>query len=187
MEVARKQADRKLNAPSVSSMGRLFDAVAALAGIPSFSDGGRSEIDYEAQGAIELEELSRNAIGEREEYPFALEGENIRIAGLLSGVIRDVRAGLAKGVIGGRFHRTVRSIAVRAAQAVRAERGIRQVVLSGGVWQNALLFGITAASLQEAGFEVYTHHQVPTNDGGLALGQVVVASARSGHVSGNSR
>ena len=187
VEVVRTQADHKLNAPPVSSFGRLFDAVAALANIPSFSDGGRTEIDYEAQGAIELEELSLDHIDEREEYPFSLEGENIRIAELLSALIRDVRAGLPAGVVGGRFHRTVRSIAVSAARAVRAERGIHQVVLSGGVWQNALLFGMTTASLQEAGFEVYTHHHVPTNDGGLALGQAVVASARSNHVSGNSR
>jgi hydrogenase maturation protein HypF len=76
---------------------------------------------------------------------------------------------------------------VSAARAVRAERGIREVALSGGVWQNALLFEITTAALQEAGFEVYTHHHVPTNDGGLALGQAVIASARSNHVSGNSR
>jgi hydrogenase maturation protein HypF len=187
VEVVRTQSAHKLNAPPVSSFGRLFDAVAALADIPSFSDGKRTEIDYEAQGAIELEELSLDHIDEREEYPFSLEGENIRIAELLSAVIRDVRAGLPAGAVGGRFHRTVRSIAVSAARAVRAERGIQPVVLSGGVWQNALLFGMTAASLQEAGFEVYTHRHIPTNDGGLALGQAVVASARSNHVSGNSR
>ncbi len=182
VEVVRLQAERRLNAPPVSSMGRLFDAAAALAGVPSLA-----EIDYEAQGAIELEELSRDHIAEREEYPFAIEAENIRVAELLSALIRDARAGLPAGVIGGRFHRTVRSVAVGAARAVRSERGLNQVVLSGGVWQNALLFGITTASLQEAGFEVYTHHRVPTNDGGLALGQAVVASARSSHVSGNSR
>jgi hydrogenase maturation protein HypF len=186
-EVVRTQAGRNLNTPPVSSFGRLFDAVAALTGVPSFAEGGRAEIEYEAQGAIELEELSRDRIGEREEYPFRIEGENIRIAELLAAVIRDVRAGLPAGAIGGRFHRTVRSIAVSAAQAVRAERGIRRVVLSGGVWQNALLLEITAASLQGAGFEVYTHHYVPTNDGGLALGQAVIASARSNHVSGNTR
>jgi hydrogenase maturation protein HypF len=187
VEVVRAQTDRNLNAPPVSSMGRLFDAVAALAGVPVFSAGGRTEIDYEAQGAIELEELSRGAIRDSEEYPFRIEGENIRLAELLEAVIRDVRAGLAAGTVGGRFHRTVRSIAVSAARAVRAERGIREVALSGGVWQNALLFEITTAALQEAGFEVYTHHHVPTNDGGLALGQAVIASARSNHVSGNSR
>jgi hydrogenase maturation protein HypF len=187
VEVARIQTSRNLNAPPVSSMGRLFDAVAALAGVPSFAEGERTEIDYEAQGAIELEELSRDRIGEREEYPFRIEGENIRIAELLADVIRDVRAGLPAGVVGARFHRTVRSIAVSAAQAVRAQRGIRRVVLSGGVWQNALLFELTTASLHRAGFEVYTHHHVPTNDGGLALGQAVIASARSNHVSGNTR
>jgi hydrogenase maturation protein HypF len=187
VEVVRLQTRRNLNAPPVSSMGRLFDAVAALAGVPSFSESRRTEIDYEAQGAIELEEMSRERIGEREEYPFRIEGENIRIAELLAAVIRDVRAGLPAGVVGGRFHRTVRSIAVSAAEAVRAQRGLRRVILSGGVWQNGLLLELAAASLQGAGFEVYTHHYVPTNDGGLALGQAVIASARSNHVSGNTR
>jgi hydrogenase maturation protein HypF len=72
----------------------------------------------------------------------------------------------------------VRSVAMRAAERVRAESGIRRVVLSGGVWQNALLLELTVCSLKEAGFEVYTHRRVPTNDGGLALGQVAVAAAK---------
>jgi hydrogenase maturation protein HypF len=170
-ELVRLQADRRLNAPPVSSMGRLFDCVAALAGVCS-------EVDYEAQGAIELEELSRSRIGEEGEYPFRIDGENIRVGDLLAAVVRDVRAGESTGCIGARFHRTVRSIALHSAQAVRDDRGISTVVLSGGVWQNALLLALTAESLREAGFEVYTHRRVPANDGGLALGQAAVAAAK---------
>jgi hydrogenase maturation protein HypF len=170
VETVRTQAARGINAPPESSMGRLFDAVAALAGICT-------EIDYEAQGAIELEELARGRIGAEGEYPFAIDGENIRVRDLLAAVIRDVRAGEPSGCIGARFHNTVCSIAVKSAQAVRASRGIREVVLSGGVWQNALLLERTADALQEAGFEVYTHRRVPANDGGLALGQAAVAAA----------
>jgi hydrogenase maturation protein HypF len=173
VETVRVQAARALNAPPVSSMGRLFDAVAALAGICL-------EIDYEAQGAIELEELARGAIGAEGEYPFAVEGEIIRLRDLLAAVVRDVRAGESAACIGARFHNTVRSIAVRAAETVRASRGIRKVALSGGVWQNALLLDLAADALREAGFEVYTHRRVPPNDGGLALGQAAVAAAKEG-------
>jgi hydrogenase maturation protein HypF len=177
VETVRTQAIRGLNAPPVSSMGRLFDAVAALTGIPLFSEDRRTEIDYEAQGAIELEELARDRIGVEGEYPFTIEGEAIRIRDLLAAVIRDVGAGESANCIGARFHNTVRSIAVQSAQSVRAARGIRGVVLSGGVWQNALLLELATGALQEAGFEVYTHHRVPANDGGLALGQAAVAAA----------
>jgi hydrogenase maturation protein HypF len=170
IETVRAQAKRGLNAPPVSSMGRLFDCVAALAGICS-------EIDYEAQGAIELEELARGRITAEDEYPFAIDGENIRVRELLAAVIGDVRAGVSADRIGARFHNTVRSIAVKTAQAVRAARGIRAVVLSGGVWQNALLLALAVDGLQEAGFEVYTHRRVPANDGGLALGQAAIAAA----------
>ncbi len=170
IETVRAQAARGLNAPPVSSMGRLFDCVAALAGICS-------EIDYEAQGAIELEELACGRIAAEGEYPFAIDGENIRVRDLLAAVIGDVRAGVPADRIGARFHNTVRSIAVKSAQAVRAARGIRAVVLSGGVWQNALLLALAVDALQEAGFEVYTHRRVPANDGGLALGQAAIAAA----------
>ncbi len=170
IDTVRAQATRGLNAPAVSSMGRLFDCVAALAGICS-------EIDYEAQGAIELEELARGRITAEGGYPFAMEGENIRVRDLLAAVIGDVRAGVSADRIGARFHNTVCSIAVKSAQSVRAARGIRAVVLSGGVWQNALLLALAADALQEAGFEVYTHRRVPANDGGLALGQAAIAAA----------
>jgi hydrogenase maturation protein HypF len=171
VEIVRAQAGRGLNAPPVSSLGRLFDCVAALCGVCS-------EVDYEAQGAIELEELSRGRIGAEGEYPFEIDGENIRVRELLAAVIRDARAGASAGCIGARFHNTVRSIAVRSAAAVREDRGIRAVVLSGGVWQNALLLELAAGSLREAGFEVYTHRRVPPNDGGLSLGQAAVAAAK---------
>jgi hydrogenase maturation protein HypF len=170
-EIVRTQIARGINTAPTSSMGRLFDAIAALAGV-------RLEIDYEAQGAIELEELSRPLIAETDEYPFRLDGDRIGVGGLLSAAVDDVRAGLPAARIGARFHRTVRSIAVDACRAVRAERGLDSVVLSGGVWQNELLLGLAAESLHEAGFAVYTHRRVPPNDGGLALGQAVVAAAK---------
>ncbi len=169
VQIVRTQVGRRLNTPPVSSLGRLFDCVAALSGVCT-------EVDYEAQGAIELEELARSRMDEKGEYPFQIDGENIRLRDLLDAVIHDVRGGESAPRIGARFHNTVRSIAVRAAESVRAGRGIHEVVLSGGVWQNALLLELATGSLREAGFEVYTHHRVPTNDGGLALGQAVIAA-----------
>ena len=171
VDVVRTQAVRGLNAPMVSSMGRLFDCIAALCGVCS-------EADYEAQGAIELEELSRGRAAAEGEYPFAMDGGNIRVGELLGAVVRDVRGGLSPAAVGARFHNTVRTMAVRAARAAGAATGIREVVLSGGVWQNALLLELAADALREAGFEVYTHRRVPANDGGLALGQAAVAAAK---------
>jgi len=102
----------------------------------------------------------------------------IRVGDLLAGIIQDVRAGTDPGRIGARFHRTIRSAAVQACGQLREEHGIRSVVFSGGVWQNGLLLELTASALREAGFAVYTHQRVPANDGGLALGQAVVAAAK---------
>ncbi|MBN1440670.1 MAG: carbamoyltransferase HypF [Anaerolineales bacterium] len=171
VQIVRAQTERGLNAPPVSSMGRLFDCVAALAGVCA-------DADYEAQGAIELEELARTLPGERGRYPFALEGDLVRVRDLLTAAIEDVRAGESAARIGARFHNTVCAIAVQAARAVRDLRGIREAALSGGVWQNALLLNSAASGLREAGFEVYTHRRVPPNDGGLALGQAAVAAQR---------
>jgi hydrogenase maturation protein HypF len=169
IEIVRAQTRRRLNAPPVSSLGRLFDCVAALAGVCG-------DIDYEAQGAIELEELARRET-DGGAYPVAVDGENIRVGELLAAAAADVRAGTPAGVVGLRFHRSVCALAVQTAERVRADRGIDTVALSGGVWQNALLLELAAAALRNAGFEVYTHRRVPANDGGLALGQAAVAAA----------
>lgn len=170
-DIVRTQVKRDVNTAPTSSLGRLFDAVTALTGV-------RLEIDYEAQGAIELEELSRDFVRESGEYPFRLDDGEIHVGELLAAIVGDLRAGVGTGCIGARFHRTVRSIAVSACQAVRTSRGLDDVVLSGGVWQNSLLLGLTVESLREAGFAVYTHRRVPANDGGIALGQAVIAAAK---------
>jgi hydrogenase maturation protein HypF len=154
-------------------MGRLFDAVAALAGV-------RTEVTYEAQAAIELETLSTNGLSAAKPYPFAIDetgsGMLIRLKDLLSAVIEDVRGEKSAGLIGARFHQTVTDIALLACQRARTQTGIREVALSGGVWQNQLLLNLVREGLEQAGFTVYFHQQTPTNDGGLALGQAVVAN-----------
>jgi hydrogenase maturation protein HypF len=171
--VVRTAATRRLNAPLTSSMGRLFDAVAALANV-------RAEVSYEAQAAIELEALAQPALSETGTYPYRLdqvEGVTIiRLAELLDAVRADVAAGQPAGRISARFHRTIATLSVALCQQLRVETGLARVALSGGVWQNLTLLRLVCAGLRAAGFSVYTHQQVPPNDGGLALGQAAVAA-----------
>ena len=169
VEIVRQQVRKNLNAPLTSSMGRLFDAVSSLSGI-------RNQVTYEAQAAIEMEVLSKNFIGEAQPYPFDIEDGIIRVGELFKHIIHDLRSNQAAGLIGARFHRTVSAMAVDAAKNIRAKTGIRETALSGGVWQNLTLLDLTRTALQRENFIVYTHQQTPANDGGLALGQAVVAN-----------
>ncbi|NJC96536.1 MAG: carbamoyltransferase HypF [Anaerolineae bacterium] len=173
VDLVRKQVHRKLNAPETSSMGRLFDAVAALTGI-------RNEVTYEAQAAMELEVLSKPALNGASPYPFEIEGDVLRLGELLKHVIEDVRRKESVSVIGARFHHTICKMAVDVSKSVRKQTGIREVALSGGVWQNQVLFDLARSALLKDGFVVYTHRLTPANDGGLALGQAAVANVLAG-------
>ncbi|WP_433226123.1 carbamoyltransferase HypF [Actinomadura formosensis] len=166
-------AERRVNAPLTSSMGRLFDAVAAVLGI-------RDRINYEGQAAIELEQ--RADPSESAAYPAALNGTapfTIAGADLLDAVVADLRAGAPVPVIAARFHNGVAALIVNAASRIREETGLAVVALSGGVFQNMLLLERAVSGLTDAGFDVLTHHRVPPNDGGISLGQAAVATARS--------
>ncbi len=169
VNIVRQQVRKNLNAPLTSSMGRLFDAVSSLIGI-------RQQVTYEAQAAIEMEVLSKKFIGEAHPYPFDIENGIIRIGEMFKHIIQDVKLNKAAGLIGARFHQTVSAMAVDAAKNIRAKTGIRETALSGGVWQNLTLLDLTRTALQRENFIVYTHQQTPANDGGLALGQAVVAN-----------
>ncbi len=168
VKVVRLQVDKKLNTVNTSSLGRLFDAVAVLAGI-------RTEVSYEAQAAIELEALSKR-YADAEAYPNLLENHNLQLSDLLEALIADVRKGEPPGLIGARFHRTVAAWGVEVSRRLREQIGLNEVALSGGVWQNKLLFELTMTALEEEGFRVYSHRQTPANDGGIALGQAVIAN-----------
>ncbi len=165
----RVQLEKKINTPLTSSIGRLFDAAAALAGV-------RQAVNYEAQAAIEFEALADPLEGGK--YPFAWNQAKIGVRSAVEALIADVLAGVPVAKISSRFHNGLAEICRVASMEVRDRTGLNEVALSGGVWQNITLLGRTLSLLQESGFRVYIHHQVPTNDGGLALGQAVIAAKR---------
>ncbi len=166
LRTLRRMLALGLNSPLTSSMGRLFDAVSALAGV-------RQSINYEAQAAIEMEtQVDPKEAGA---YEFAIEGDAIDAAPLVRAVVEDVRAGIPVGRIAARFHNGVSEMVARVCTLMGEHSGSSRVVLSGGVWQNQVLLPRTIALLRKSGFEVYIHRQVPTNDGGVCLGQAAVA------------
>ena len=174
LAVLERQTRGQLNAPLTSSMGRLFDAVSALVGL-------RQVVNYEAQAAIELEMAADEGETAAYGFPVRQEGASFLLdpAPLIRDVVRDMAAGVPVAEVSARFHNAVAEATVEACRRVRAGRGFHRVVLSGGVFQNMLLLHRTLSGLRQEDFEVYIHHQVPCNDGGISLGQVVIANARA--------
>jgi hydrogenase maturation protein HypF len=170
--VLRHQLDSGVGCVPTSSMGRLFDAVAALAGV-------RQAVAYEAQAAIELEGLSRGGGCGATAYAFGIDDNVAPViidpAPILAAVVADVRACVAPAVIGAKFHRAVADMVVDLAGL--EDTGGAPVALSGGVFQNALLLRLVRDGLHAKGFDVITHRHVPPNDGGIALGQLLVGTA----------
>jgi hydrogenase maturation protein HypF len=172
----RSQLEHGLNAPLTSSMGRLFDAAAALIGV-------RQKVNYEAQAAIELEAL--NDPCETGLYPFEIRPPNgedrpilIDPAPLLHSLLAAVLAGEPAPILAARFHNGIAAMVQEVCELLRTESGVSTVALSGGVWQNLTLLRKTKTLLDQAGFDVLIHSQVPANDGGIALGQAAVAVHR---------
>jgi hydrogenase maturation protein HypF len=167
--ILRAQLEKKINTPMTSSMGRLFDAAAALAGV-------RQTVNYEGQAAIEFEALADPAEGGK--YSFGLDQDQVQVRTAVEALIKDVMAGVHVSQISTRFHNGLAACVVEACSKIKSETGIDEVALSGGVWQNITLLGRTLSLLREGGFRVYIHREVPANDGGLSLGQAVIAAAR---------
>lgn len=167
--VLRTQLERKINTPMTSSMGRLFDVAAALVGV-------RQNVNYEGQAAIEFEALADSA--EAGEYSFGLDQDRIQVRGVVEALVKDVMAGVHISKISARFHNGLAGSVQEICLKIKSETGIDEVALSGGVWQNITLLGRTLSLLKSGGFRVYIHKKVPTNDGGLSLGQAVIAATR---------
>jgi hydrogenase maturation protein HypF len=178
------QLAHHINTPSTTSMGRLFDAIAALAGV-------RQVVNYEAQAAIELEAMADPL--EKSVYPFNITSEKaqgdkdpdpnlnayiIDPAPLLDSLLRDLKKHIPLPVISARFHNGVAEMVRDVVATIRHETGISQVALSGGVWQNTTLLTKTVLLLRSSGCEILLHRQVPPNDGGIALGQAVIGHFR---------
>jgi hydrogenase maturation protein HypF len=180
----RQMVVEGVNTPWTSSAGRLFDAVSALLGI-------RERVTYEAQAAVALEMLAEDD-PEELVYPYGLAEAGhpetwgrspayggtaweIKLAPLLEALLSEHGAGVPVGLVSHRFHRSLANMAAEVATLVAQETGVRAVALSGGCFQNRLLLRLTRDALEERGLAVFVHRQVPCNDGGISLGQVVVA------------
>jgi hydrogenase maturation protein HypF len=174
------QLDLGINSPLTSSMGRLFDAAAAIAGI-------RQQVNYEAQAAIEFENIADPSVTHI--YPYeihesqdgssqALAPESIIInhSPLFKALVADVQHRTPTHVISARFHNTIAQLVVDICRRLRQISQVNAVVLSGGVWQNVILLSKTYRLLDGEGFEIFHHTRVPPNDGGISLGQAAVAA-----------
>lgn len=169
---------QRLNTPATSSAGRLFDAVASLVGV-------RDEVSYEGQAAIELEWLATGVVPDGA-YPFTVAQPPNEAAAplvidtrpLIKAIASEVVNGVEPARIARRFHSTMVDLVAAVCARIRARTGLEAVVLSGGVFLNALLTTEASARLRASGFRVFRHHQVPPNDGGLSLGQLAVAAAQ---------
>ncbi|MFO8037305.1 MAG: carbamoyltransferase HypF [Anaerolineales bacterium] len=166
LQILHRQIESQTNTPLTSSMGRLFDAVSALVGI-------RHKVDYEAQAAIEWEALVDP--GESSRYDFEISEGLIHPDPMIRGVLTDIKNGTPVEAISARFHNGLAEMILQVCNRLREKHDLDQVALSGGVWQNITLLNKAKVLLEDEGFTVYTHHLVPPNDGGLALGQAVVA------------
>ena len=172
-----RMMEQDVNSPLTSSCGRLFDAVAALVGI-------RQQVNYEAQAAIELEMAMAPEMASSEEgpaYPMRLvpEGDNwiISTRPLFEALLDDLGRNLPVAALSRRFHNGLVEGFVELATLPRKKAALPRVCLSGGTFHNIYLSERLEARLSEVGFEVFTQKEVPSGDGGLSLGQALVAAA----------
>jgi hydrogenase maturation protein HypF len=157
-------------APRTSSMGRLFDAVAAIAGIVAHNA-------FEGHASMYLEGLARTA-GPEPAYPFELSGDELVVTAMIRAIARDVAKAVSPARIARRFHTTIVELTAHACAQLAHGEGLRDVVLSGGVFQNAILAAELPARLRALGLVPHLQRRMPPGDGGLAFGQLAVAAAR---------
>ena len=161
-----------INAPLSSSAGRLFDVAAGILGLGSV-------IHYEGQAAVELELAAQGVHGQL--LPYKISQDHSRILDFMptfAALTEAVRQGASVNFLAACFHVTVAQAVVEMVHLIRQDTGLKTVALSGGVWQNKILLEKVVGMLQQDGFKVYSNQRVPLNDGGLALGQAIVAGAR---------
>jgi hydrogenase maturation protein HypF len=167
----RSMIERGINTVDTSACGRLFDAVASIVGV-------RDEVNFEAQAAIELEASALPGVDAA--YPFEITADSpwqIDVRPTIERIVHDVLAAQPVGWIAAAFHNTVAAIIVAVCVRLRGAEGIHRVCLSGGTFQNVYLVERAVSLLRSNGFEVFLHSKVPPNDGGISLGQAVIANA----------
>jgi hydrogenase maturation protein HypF len=176
LSVVLQMVEREINSPRTSSCGRLFDAVAAIVGL-------RGTVNFEAQAAIELEMAARDSSSEGA-YPFDLspQGQTWQIGtkSLFEWLLRDIRKQASVADMSRRFHNGLALTFLDVAEKIRERATLNRVCLSGGCFLNALLLETLLEELRERSFEVYFHTEVPAGDGGISLGQAVIAAHRVG-------
>jgi hydrogenase maturation protein HypF len=175
--ILKSQLTKNINTPLASSMGRLFDAVASLAGV-------QHVVNYEAQAAIEFEAMADPTETGEYDLPIVSVEANMSTSclidpsAMIGEILEDVHNGIAKRIISARFHNSIATVVSNMCAKIRQDVGVNDVFLSGGVWQNLTLLQKSYDRLTEDRFTVFTHKLVPTNDGGIALGQAILAIHR---------
>lgn len=181
IHLVQKQIEKRLNAPFTSSCGRLFDAMSALLGVCY-------KADYEGQAAMELEAFARQCkeYEQRDQpqvYPYEIVDDEapfvIKVRPILEAAYDDFLNGTAASIIALRFHYTIAHLMLAVVTRIRSFTGIDTVCLGGGVFQNELLLTFAHELLMPEGFKVFFPRKLPVNDGGISLGQAVVALAQS--------
>jgi len=171
IDLVRKMLEKGINSVATSSCGRLFDAVASILGL-------RHEITFEGQAAVELEMAA--VAGTEGVYPFQMEFADpwqVDVRPMIESIVRELQEGEAVGAIAARFHNTLAVMIAEVCRELRRHEPLNKVCLSGGAFQNMFLLERTLTALADYSFEVYLHEKVPPNDGGLSLGQAVIANA----------
>ncbi len=171
LTTVQRMAATGTNSPETSSIGRLFDAIAALVRVRDF-------VNYEGQAAIELEAIADRESTTGYEFETNADGSVFKAEPVIRSAVDDLLNGVSPGTVSARFHIAVARLIALQARRTRDEYRLNRVALSGGVFQNMFLLGKTSAVLSRDGFEVFTHSRVPPNDGGVSLGQAAIANAQ---------
>jgi len=161
-----QQMDKQLNAPLTSSCARLFDAVSALINIAR-------HVRYEGEAAIRLESIIDEHVSDY--YNFDLQEHILDPAPILKGIYKDLLSNVAPSIIAAKFHNTLINALTMVCQEISSHTGVKKICLSGGVFQNAYLLQGLVKQLTKQGLEVFWQQKVPANDGGISLGQVMIA------------